>query len=322
METRKVRKDTHCSYCGAPVHKGEVARYEEGLPRGNRYLHTSCPVPSREAVASPTTLETYEDFGAFLDASEAMQPGEQWKARGLDSDMDPSDRFHHGATFADTVNMARNGWASGMAAVRREIDVAAPARSNGAAAAYAPAVAGFRPHVGRFAAGAPDCMVGRNEGGLSPSSVVKLVVDLTNHCGVDAQHIVRWGAALALTVDKLEADGTTVEVVGVLETTGDGHGTAPSQTLAAHVTLKRSGMVLDLDRLAFMVAHPAVLRRLFFRHIERDEFYPSHRLGYGRPTFHTARLLRDHVAIGSGAKYRLTVSEAVASINKHIEKGQ
>lgn len=175
--------------------------------------------------------------------------------------------------YERSVEMARNGWIEGAQ------------RAQGALAAFAPMsprpdtrtdVYGFRPHVPRFCAGAPDSMIRHTDiAETGAGRVLTLAVGLDASAYTNASHMANFGVAVAQYVNQLETNGTRVELIGVLV----GHFKSSGWRCVQTITVKNADQPLDLAVVTFAIGHPAMLRRIGFAAIERMPCPPDH--GYG-----------------------------------------
>lgn len=173
------------------------------------------------------------------------------------------------AGYDEALRMARQGWIDG--AQRTQAKLAAlnlkqpsPRERND--------FYGFRPHVPRYCAGAPDCMIRRaNDTGGGQSLV--LYVNVGANSAQEAECMANYGVAIAQYIKQLELEGTRCEVHVISKALVKGH--------YATVTckIKSAGQPLDLAVMAFAVGHPAMLRRIVFAVRERSTCPAS--IGYG-----------------------------------------
>lgn len=198
-------------------------------------------------------------WGAAYNAARDYHGGKSW-------DLD--------AGYDGAVNMARNGWIEG---AQRAQDALQAFPSRTPEPDTRTDVYGFRPHVPRFCAGAPDSMIRHtNVAETGAGRVLTLAVALDASACTPAECMANFGVAVAQYVNQMETDGTRVEVLGVLVATYAGDWRA-----AQVVTVKSADQPLDLAVLAFAIGHPAMLRRLGFAAIERTPIKPQ--LNYGNP---------------------------------------
>ena len=201
----------------------------------------------------------FETWGDFVDMAESK-----------DSKLPKSDQHSrtNGKSFTGTnsmeeaIELARAGWIDGarsakklssamfdeMSSLIERVDTVYDVEGNGI-------------DVARFVDGEPECWQKfesiQTEG--HGNKIIRLVYNGGATYDVDKQVMSRKGAAVHAVVELLEYAGHRVEVVYV--TSSACYGSNPWQVW---VTIKRASEVMDPGRLAFALAHPAMLRRLNF----------------------------------------------------------
>lgn len=177
------------------------------------------------------------------------------------------------AGYVRAVDMARNGWIEGAEKMQDALRAFAPATP-------APDTKvdfyGFRPHVPRFCAGAPDNMIRHTpRADMGCGRVLTLAVPVNAGAGQSAACMAHFGVAVAQYINQLETDGTRVELIGCIVSEVNGPRVAHSWII------KRADQPIDLAVVAFSIGHPAMFRRLGFALRERSSVpYWS---GYGSP---------------------------------------
>jgi len=174
------------------------------------------------------------------------------------------------ANLADAVRTADEGWTE----VRPQIDktLAEVQEQVGArmekVSRTVVGLAGGAVDMGRFLAGRPDCMVGfRRVPSARHGRIVRIVYDYGANSRVSAAEMLRRGAIVAVLVDTLATLGLSVELVG--ETTVK---IGREDTHTTLVNLHNATDPLDINALAYAIAHPSMLRRLTFAVREMSEF--------------------------------------------------
>lgn len=172
-----------------------------------------------------------------------------------------------GVNYQDAVRMAREGWIEGASRVQDALKAFAPATP---APDTKTDIYGFRPHVPRFCAGAPDSMIRHCDAPIMGSGrVLTLVVPVTIQAFVQADCAANFGVAVAQYVNQLETAGTRVELIGCLAS--DWSYRDPKSFQVSHTwVVKRADQPIDLAVVAFSVGHPAMFRRLGFALNERS----------------------------------------------------
>ena len=189
-------------------------------------------------------------------------------------------------SFAAAAELAKNGWEAGTAGAESMAKkftatvtekLIQPVRKK--------AVSGGRVHYCRFRRGRPDCMLrlAKEEGAARTGGrLIRLLVEFGTGYGTSAATITRRGAAVLAAVRIMETSGYGVEVTAICSTECDAHKDF------TQIKIKSAGDVEDSDRLAFVLSHPSMLRRIHFRHMEswslakREAFHVG--TGYGSST--------------------------------------
>ena len=134
---------------------------------------------------------------------------------------------------------------------------------------------GAFPSIPAYAAGVPeDMFVPLEDGAANSKPIVRIAVNVVCSAWVDPQDIINRGAAVVALVDKIQSEGQRVELIAFCHITGHN-----DDRYIMSVTVKRPEEPIDMDRVAFALAHPSMLRRCFFRVIEW--LCPYYLSGYG-----------------------------------------
>jgi hypothetical protein len=96
------------------------------------------------------------------------------------------------------------------------------------------------------------------------SRTCRTIANIVASAGVSPQVIMIRGAAICALVEALEMSGRRAEVIMAC---GVRNG---ANTYSITVPVKEPDQPLDMDRLAFMLCHPAVLRRFVFSLMETE----------------------------------------------------
>ncbi len=189
-----------------------------------------------------------------------------------------SSNFTGTYNYADAEKLARDGWVKGAKNIKHYMDtffdrVSSKVQTTDIHRSIDP---GIMFDVGAFCAGQPDCWLTeepRIVDGLG-NRVLVVNVHVTASAAVSASTISARGGAIVATVQALELAGYSVEVNAVHKitsvNTGTGYGDHdPNWNQETHIRLKASDQPINLEELAFVIAHPSMLRRILFRTIER-----------------------------------------------------
>lgn len=212
--------------------------------------------------------KNYDSVGEFLDDIGQSKPGVSQESREKGNKS-----FFWTNTYEEAEALYRQGWADGVKKVekRREglsafLDAAKAAKAK----EFAWDVTGDFIDVGRVLTGEPECCGSNYDSGEQQQARVASI--RLNTCvsgSVDAGVIAARGVAVLVAVDLLESCGIRCEVIV-------SQGTRSSDLqLDSNIIVKRPNEIVDPDRLAFVVAHPAFFRRFGFRFMELYGHSPS-----------------------------------------------
>lgn len=197
-----------------------------------------------------------------------------------------------GATWRGALALARTGWAEGSDQVRKLSDRYVHQITNLVdKTVYYYDVSGSYVDVGRYIDGEPEHFVEfatervRDAG----TRMHRIMVQGSFSCDTPHEAIIRRGAAITALVDLLETLGIRCEIVSSATLSERSYGTNRNW-FEFRVPLKEADEALDIDRVAFALAHPASLRRLGFAVMEslipytmRDFFGIRKNGSYGYP---------------------------------------
>lgn len=219
----------------------------------------------RQKTNSFGSINLRRDFDSFADFVTAAETGASELPDSGRSSRD-SRSWSGTDSFDECITLARNGWQGGrddVEAMRQDIQARGDSRI---ADAVVYDVAGDEADVDRMLSGEPEFMR-RFESVEVPQSgrIVKVVVNITASGSVKRDNYIRRGAAALVLIDALESAGLRCEVVIAERCEGIGG------TFYATAVVKRAQDSVDVDTLAFAVAHPSVLRRLIFSLMEQGD---------------------------------------------------
>lgn len=164
-------------------------------------------------------------------------------------------------TFEEAVNLVENGWKEGRGLL---LDAIAEAESTPfMTPALSMDVGGAYPIAAIAAAGDPLSMVNLEPVEDRVRPIVRLVVCRNASAAYGSKELMNYGAAVLSYVEGLEQMKYRVELTIA---TGD---TVSGGTNLTTVLVKRAEEHIEFDRMAFVLAHTAFLRRISFSVMER-----------------------------------------------------
>lgn len=254
--------------------------------------------------ASNPEVHEFGSWGSYLDyvqnAPANVAPANRSsRERGADS-------WTGNADWSKAVKLATEGWTEGEARVAklsRHLEARVLHRIVREDINYD--VEGMQFDTARYLEGEPEHWIKNEESTTltdAGSKHVKLVVNISASSGVSGDVITGRGAAIAALVELLEYADHHVELwvfdaAQRAPTRGDGSNDRPIHVVAIRV--KAFDQPVDMGRIAFACAHPAMLRRFAFSAMECAHpsivEYVTHRHSYGMPS--EARNAFEHVSI-------------------------
>lgn len=173
-------------------------------------------------------------------------------------------------TFAEAMDLARKGWPEGLAKVKAMAEqIWRVVGQEVKKLEFNYEVAGDDVDVGRFLTGEPENMMEYiEEPSVGRGKIVHIYVNTVASCGISQETMYNRGAAVLALVDALEKLGFSccVQTIDAISERWSGD----KNILRYNVTLREAGEALDMDRLAFALAHASWLRRLIFSAMEQE----------------------------------------------------
>ena len=174
--------------------------------------------------------------------------------------------FYGTRTFGDAVQTAISGWDEGRDAIGSGVEFAKAKQATFKRPDWEYGVAGQRACVPSYCAGVPNHMVWMDDtSNRNAMPIVKIYADIGATASTNASAMIRKGSAIVALIDQIEQSGQRVELIACQRTDTKGY---EHDEQRIFITVKRADEVLDLDRIAFALAHPSMLRRVCFRIME------------------------------------------------------
>jgi len=213
---------------------------------------------------------TAESWDEFLRDLRGNRPQRAWVGNQASIDTDFS--FTRSRSWEHCIDLAEKG----DKLVTEQVASAAVKVTFEAGPTWEYAPVGAFPCIPAYAAGVPeDMFVPLDDGAANSKPIVRIAVNVVCSAWVDPQDIINRGAAVVALIDKIQSEGRRVELIAFCHIAG-----RRNDRLIMAVTVKRPEEPIDMDRVAFALAHPSMLRRCFFRVVEF--LYPHHLGGYGK----------------------------------------
>lgn len=224
-----------------------------------------------------STFLAFESWAEYLDAAE--HGPRVWPTYDQSS-QDPEHGWA-GATFPEAIRIAREGWPEGTARLVRDLEAATPLARAGITNAITYDVGGALPDVPLFVAGDPAHMITFAPTEKRAGRIVRVACNQFVSAKCSAQAINNRGAAILSWIDAIEQQGHQAELCAIYY---EACRKAREHVFCTEIPVKRAGEPMELDRLAFLFAHPAMFRRLHFAiHEQHEELHYYHNGLYGLP---------------------------------------
>lgn len=267
----------------------------------------------------------YTSLGEFLDAAKRPSLVDNPSSHNTD---DPS--WHGTKNFDEALDLAINGWSKGRDSLMSAMSEAQA--SPRMTPSMLMDVAGAYPVAALAAAGDPCSMVD-----LAPIEdrvrpIVRLVVQCGGSSAYEPREFLNYGAAVLSYIEGLEAAGFRVEITVsyAAEFSARSGPYAPGNFVHYLAFLaKRAEEPLEIDRMAFILTHASMFRRIAFAVKESTPGVAEH-LRYSAYGFSKSptpeQVDRDQIIIPGvnmvkpGAKELKTPKAALAHIGPMIEK--
>lgn len=160
-------------------------------------------------------------------------------------------------TYRDAHTLAIYGWRDGTAQLRR-MTANMSGSMNVIRQNMNLALTGGAVDVPTYLTGEPECMWSWQD--TEERKAVRVIIDGAHASRVTPEEIMRRGAAVVAFVDAMESAGYSAEIQLRFSLSNFG-----GNNIITHaVALKRSDEPMDLESIAFAIAHPASLRRIGF----------------------------------------------------------
>ena len=203
----------------------------------------------------------YESLGEFIRkaAEPSLSSAESSKRKELDEK-----EFSGTYNFDEAIRLVTNGWPEGRAKLMTAI--AAAQTTSTFTPSLVMDVAGAYPIAALAAAGDPCSMVDLAPVEDRVRPIVRLLVQRAGSAAYSVDEFTNYGAAIMSYIEGLEAAGFRCEVTVCFAS--DFHSDGDQ---FCTVVVKRAEEPIEIDRMAFVMVHPAFFRRIAFAVYEATE---------------------------------------------------
>lgn len=162
------------------------------------------------------------------------------------------------------LDLAHNGWPEGVKRASEIADMLTADHAKQRRRKYS--VAGGRVSVGRLLASNPAHMVARIK--QDGSRAIRLFVQNNGSAGISGKSMLMRAAIICATVDILEANGYSCEIISVTTDYADSARKNPGCHTVVNV--KAAGEKANIADIAFTLGHLSFFRRFIFANVERE----------------------------------------------------
>lgn len=189
-----------------------------------------------------------------------------------------NEKFTHTKSWEEASNLLKNGWDDMAKKLTKKIEAKSMEVEKTVRAITAFDVCGYQASVPRYLQGIPTNMVNKKMV-VVKQKVITINKCINYSCRVTAEQIEEESIKAFQIIKKLEAQGLRVNLNVI-------SGTQNDRSIIAKVRVKNANERLNVAKMAFVMCHPSMLRRMFFRFLEVYPKVTSRFVGgYGFPIF-------------------------------------
>lgn len=181
------------------------------------------------------------------------------------------------STYDEALNLLLKGWTNASEKMTKALSIAPkPAMVTRQRSVYS--VAGHSASVPRYLQGVPTNMIS-SAPDRRKQPVVTINHSITYASIWKAEDILNEGIKALQVVQAIEASNRNVKL-NIVCIARDG---ATGLKRGFKITIKQPGERLNISKMAFPLAHPSMIRRIFFRYMEVEPDMPKQFPAYGKP---------------------------------------
>ena len=175
-----------------------------------------------------------------------------------------------GGTFDDALNLATNGFASAIAEAEARISAIETDIGEGLQSTFHAVhdTAGSEVDISRYLSGEPECMIESTPiKVMRTGRIIKVAVPVCYSNTIKPETVLNRGAAIMALVDAFSRMQHPVEIHAGCAIHNSQYG---SKRLVYLVKVQSADQPLDMSRIMYALAHPTMLRQLFFAAEEQE----------------------------------------------------
>ena len=216
-------------------------------------------------------IEEFNNFNELINTNDSRE-------RNFGDSRTDNDRNWRGATYEEAVDMLRYGWQD-----KDKLDYTMQKISQlnkqqeTQRTSFKNDIVGFAPVVPLAIMGVPQNMINSTRI-PKKAKVIKIILDVGMASGVSVNEKMEWGAKVTSKIANLEKQGFRVKIECIKTFVEDNR---TSKCHVCKVPVKSENQPFDVKRMMFVIAHPAMSRRIMFDWYERLPEAVEYS-GYGR----------------------------------------
>lgn len=180
------------------------------------------------------------------------------------SSVENNKKFTGTKSFKEAVEIMKNGWEDMSKKLTQKLNVVSKDIVFTTKKKSVYDVVGYQASVPRYLQGIPTNMI-RTINAPVKQKAITIVKSIDYNCGTTTEIIIEESIKALTVVKKIEAQGIRVNLdicIGALK----------DKNFSLRIRVKNANERLNISKLAFVMVHPSMLRRLMFRWIE---VYPN-----------------------------------------------
>ena len=212
-------------------------------------------------------------FDSPVDAARFAKTTPRVPKSQRESDKNKDGDWALGLDLAETLDKVESGyiWNQGLDAMTASMEVTDELAAKSSLPRLVRAVSGGVPCVGAHVMGHPKAMYRKQKRDTVDRPVLSVGINTGLAWSVTSKQRLNFAAAMLSAVDQLERVGYRVELTALWRAADSGECSDYSKWTNIEVMLKRASERWNPTTIAFVVGHPAVQRRMYWRILETQE---------------------------------------------------
>lgn len=213
-------------------------------------------------------ITEYSSVGEFLQDINSKPNNEFFKNRHESQTKEDNDRgWYYSRDYARAEYIIKTGWDSAAEKMTKKVKMTSGAQSTVRSSRPAYGVVGSQASVPRYLQGIPTNMVSRQMT-YSKQKVVTINKGISYSSRFSPETIINESVKALQIIQSMENAGQRVRL-NVMWSVSDDY---RDYTTVCKVCVKQPDERMNISKMAFPLAHPAMLRRFFFKWLETDNF--------------------------------------------------